>query len=153
MKKVFSTILIALFLISTLSIVFGAEYGTKAEAEAMVKKAIAYIKEHGKEKAFAEISNPKGKFVDRDLYVTVYDFNGKCLAHGGNPKMVGKNMIDLKDPDGKPIVREKVELARTKDSFWQNYKFSNPVTKKIEQKSMYIERYGDLIVGCGAYKK
>ena len=153
MKKVLAIGLMLFFFLGTAVAAFAAEYGTKAEAEAMVKKAIAYIKEHGKEKAFAEISNPKGKFVDRDLYVTVYDFNGKCLAHGGNPKMVGKNMIDLKDPDGKPLVREKVELARTKDRFWQEYKFNNPVTKKIEPKSMYIERYGDLIVGCGAYKK
>ena len=66
---------------------FAAEFGTPAEAEAMVKKAVAEIKANGKDKAFAEFNNPKGKFTDRDLYITVYDMNGKCLSHGANPKM------------------------------------------------------------------
>ena len=130
-----------------------AEFGTAAEAEAMVKKAAAYIKANGKEKGFAEISSPQSQFKDRDLYVTVYDLNGKCLAHGQNPKMAGKDMIELKDPDGKAFVKERVELAKTKDKFWQDYKFTNPVTKKVEPKAMYIEKHGDLLIGCGIYKK
>ena len=130
-----------------------AEFGTAAEAEAMVKKAAAYIKANGKEKAFAEINNSKGPFTDRDLYVVVYDLNGKCLAHGQNPKMAGKDLIDLKDPDGKAFVKERVEMAKSKEKFWQDYKFPNPLSKKVEPKSMYLEKHGDLMVGCGIYKK
>ncbi len=129
------------------------EFGTAAEAEAMVKKAAASIKANGKEKGFAEISNPQGPFKDRDLYVVVYDLNGKCLAHGQNPKMAGKDMIELRDPDGKAFVKERVDLAKTKDKFWQDYKFTNPVTKKVEPKAMYIEKHGDLLIGSGIYKK
>lgn len=89
-----------------------------------------------------------------DLYVVVYDLNGKCLAHGQNPKfLVGKDLIGMKDPDGKAYVKERVELAKTKSQFWQDYKFSNPLTKKIEPKSMYMERMGNFLVGCGVYKK
>jgi cytochrome c len=130
-----------------------AEHGTAAEAEAMVKKAAAFIKANGKDKGFAEISNPQGQFRDRDLYVVVYDLNGKCLAHGQNPKMAGKDMIELRDPDGKAFVKERVELAKSKDKFWQDYKFTNPLTKKVEPKSMYIEKQGDILIGCGIYKK
>jgi signal transduction histidine kinase len=126
--------------------------GTPNEAVAMVKKASAFIKANGREKAFAEFNNPKGLFVDRDLYVTVYDINGVCLAHGFNPKMVGKNMIDLKDPDGKAFIRERSELAKTKDQFWIDYKYINPTTKQIGKKSMYTEKVGDLLVSCGVYK-
>jgi signal transduction histidine kinase len=135
------------------SIAFAAEFGTAAEAEAMVKKAVQLIKTEGKEKAFAAFCDLKGKFVDRDLYITVYDLNGKCLAHGANPKMVGKDLIDLKDPDGKPFVKERVEMSKTKDKFWLDYKFTNPISKKIEPKSMYSEKVGDIIVNCGIYKK
>lgn len=53
------------------SVSIAAEFGTAAEAEAMVKKAVAFIKSQGKDKAFAEISNPKGKFIDRDLYIFI----------------------------------------------------------------------------------
>ncbi len=124
----------------------------KADAEAMVKKAVSYFKANGKEKAFAEFSNTKGKFIDGDLYIFVYDMNGQCLAHGGNPKMVGKELIDLKDADGKAFVKERIELAQAKGSGWQNYKWSNPVTKRIEEKTAYIEKVDDCIIGCGAYK-
>src|SRR5512133_226796 len=89
--------------------------GTPEQAVAMVKKAGAYLKANGKQNAFAEISNPKGRFVDRDLYVTVYDMDGTCLAHGFNQKMVGKNMLDLKDPDGKAFIKERSEQAKTRD--------------------------------------
>lgn len=135
------------------SLARAAEFGTAAEAEAMVKKAAAYIKANGKDKGYAEISNPQGQFKDRDLYVVVYDLNGKCLAHGQNPKMAGKDLIEMKDPDGKAFVKERVELAKTKDKFWQDYKFTNPVSKKVEPKSMYMEKHGDLLIGCGIYKK
>jgi signal transduction histidine kinase len=66
--------------------------------------------------------------------------------------MVGKNMIDLKDPDGKPFVKERIDLAKTKDSFWLEYKFVNPLSKQIEQKSQYVEKMGDILVNCGIYK-
>jgi cytochrome c len=51
---------------------------------AMVKKGIAFIKANGTEKGYAEISNKKGQFIDRDLYLVVYGLDGKCLAHGAN---------------------------------------------------------------------
>ncbi len=127
--------------------------GSKEEAVAMVKKAIEYIKSNGNEKAFEEISNPKGKFVDRDLYVVVYDMNAKCLAHGQKKSMVGKELIDLKDTDGKEFMKERIDLMKKQATAWQDYKFMNPVSKKIEPKTMYLERSGDMIVGCGIYKK
>jgi cytochrome c len=129
------------------------DQGTKDEAVAMVKKAIEFIKANGNEKAFEEISNPKGKFVDRDLYVVVYDMNAKCLAHGQKASMVGKELIDFKDTDGKEFYKERVELMKKQATAWQDYKFMNPVSKEIEPKSMYLERTGDLIVGCGVYSK
>jgi len=134
------------------SAAYGADKGTPAEAEALVKKAIAFIKANGKDKAFAEFSNSKGQFIDRDLYVFVYDMDGRVLAHGQNARMVGKDMSDATDPSGKAYVKERIELAKTKGKGWQNYKFSNPLTKKIEDKTAYIEKIDDFIVGSGAYK-
>ena len=129
-----------------------ADHGTAAEAQAMVAKAIEFMKKNGREKGYAEISNLKGQFVDRDLYVVVYDLNGKVLAHGANAKMIGKDLIDMRDTDGKYFVKERVEIAKGKGSGWQDYKFMNPVSRKIEPKSMYLQRYEDVIVGCGIYK-
>jgi signal transduction histidine kinase len=129
-----------------------AANATPAEATAMVKKGVAFIKANGKDKGYAEISNKNGEFVDRDLYLVVYGLDGTVRAHGANEKMVGKNLIELKDIDGKPFVKERVEMAQAKGTFWQDYKFTNPVTKKIEPKSMYCEKLDDAVVCGGVYK-
>jgi cytochrome c len=129
-----------------------ADQGTAAEAEAMVKKAVAYIKANGPEKSYEEFTNGKS-FKDRDLYIIVYDLNGKNLAQGANPKLVGKDLIGLKDPDGKPLIQMFIDLAKTKGKGWvEGYKFLNPVSQKMEGKAMYLERVGDTLVGCGIYK-
>jgi len=125
---------------------------TKDEAVAMVKKAVAYIKAEGPDKAYPAISNPTGEFVDRDLYIVVYGLDGVVLAHGANAKRIGTNQIDDKDPDGKAFVKERVELAATHPSFWQTYKFMNPVTHKVEPKEMYCERLDQTVVCGGVYQ-
>ena len=153
MKRIITVICMAVFMMTVGGVAVAAEFGTQPEAEAMVKKAIAEVKAVGKDKALAEISNPKGKFIDRDLYIFVYDMNGKCVGHGFNQKMIGKDLKEMKDPDGKFYVKERIEIAKTKGSGWQDYKFTNPTSKKLENKTAYIEKYEDVIVGCGAYKK
>ncbi len=125
---------------------------TKEEAVAMVKRAVTYIKSDGAEKAYPEISNRTGRFVKDDLYVVVYQLDGKVLAHGANQKFVGKDMIDAQDVDGKLYVKERVELAAKQPSFWQDYKFVNPVSKKVEPKQMYCEKVDNTAVCAGIYK-
>jgi cytochrome c len=128
-----------------------SDFATRDEAVSMVKKGVAYIKGNGKEKGYAEISNKKGRFNDRDLYLVVYGLDGTVFAHGANEKQVGHNLIELKDIDGKAFVRERVEMAQKQPSFWQQYKFNDPVTHKIEPKQMYCERLDDVVVCGGVY--
>lgn len=129
-----------------------AERVTPKEAEAMVKKGVAYIKATPRDKAMADITDNKGQFVDRELYLTVYKMDGTAMAHGANAKFVGKNMIDLRDGNGKEHIRERMEMVKTKSSFWQDFTFLNPVNKKIEPKQMYCEKADDLVVCGGIYK-
>jgi cytochrome c len=152
MKRVFSFVAaVALALFSFNALATDAERGTTQEAEAMVKKAIVYYKKNGKEKSMAEFSKNPGPFVDRDLYVTVYTMNADALSHI-NAKMVGKNMMDLRDADGKYHIKERMEAAQKGTSGWQDFKFYNPVSKKIEPKRMYWEKYDNLVFAAGAYK-
>jgi len=143
---------VALALLSLQPALADGERATKEQAQAMVKKAVAFIKANGADKAYTEFDKRDGQFVDRDLYVVTYDLTGKCLAHGGNIKFVGKDLIDTEDADGKAFVKERVELAKTKESFWQDYKFADPTTKKIEPKETYCERLNDTVVCAGVYK-
>lgn len=151
MRKVIQAICFIVVMLAS-TVAFSGERGTAEEAVAMVQKAIAYLKANGREKTFAEVNNPKGQFVDRDLYIAINDMNAKNLAHGGNPKIIGRDLIDLRDADGKYPMRERIEMIKVKGKGWQDYKFVNPVTKQIEMKSMYSERYEDLIISCGVYK-
>lgn len=126
---------------------------TAEEAVALVKEAAVYIHKNGKEKAFAEFNNPKGHFVNGELYIVATGLNGVVLANGANSKMVGKNIRDIKDGDGKLFVQEMVKVASTKGSGWVDFHWPNPVTQAIESKTVYIERVDDLMLGGGIYKK
>jgi signal transduction histidine kinase len=150
LKTVGCAIASALFAAAPASAV---EVASRDDAVAMVKRAIDFIRLNGKDKAYAEISDKRGRFQDRDLYLVVYDLDGVVQAHGANERMIGRNLIDLKDVEGRPFVQERVELARSKSVFWQDYKFTNPVTKAVEPKQMYCERLREAIVCGGIYKR
>lgn len=128
-----------------------AERATLDEAKAIVKKARAYMREVGTEKAFAEFSNPKGRFVDRELYVFVNDKTGVNLAHGGNAKLIGKNLMELRDTDGIYMTKQFFVVA-SKGGGTVDYKFLNPVTKEIEPKTAYVEMEGEYLVGSGIFR-
>ncbi|MFZ2651881.1 MAG: cache domain-containing protein [Burkholderiaceae bacterium] len=127
------------------------EGATAEQATAMVKRGVAFIKANGNDKGYAEISSKATAFKDRDLYLVVYGLDGTVRAHGANEKMIGRNLIELKDVDGKAFVKERVELGSSKGNFWQNYKFTNPMNRKIEAKRMYCERLDDTVVCGGIY--
>lgn len=122
-----------------------------ADAVALVKRAVQAIRKEGAVKAYTRISDQSGPFANRDLYVVVTSMDGTLLASGANARIVGKNLLDLKDIDGKPFVRERVELARTQPSFWQHYQYMRPATGRIEPKHVYCERLNESVVCSGIY--
>lgn len=132
---------------------FAEDHATKDEATAMVKKAVALIKSAGPDKAYAQIDDKaNADFHAKDLYVMVYSLDGKCLAHGANPKLIGKDLSDAQDADGVYYVKDRMKLAQSKPDFWQDYKFPNPVSHKIEAKTTYCERVDNTAVCGGVYK-
>lgn len=137
----------------TLSSAFAQESrATRTDAERMVRKGVEFLKKNGKEKATKEITAPSRTFVDRDLYLVIYDTSGNCVAHGQNSRQAGMSLIDAKDADGKLFVKERVDLAKSQGKFWQDYKFTDPLSKKVLPKQMYCEKEGDMIVCGGVYK-
>jgi len=123
----------------------------KAQAVAMVKRGIAYIKAHGNDEAYAAFTGRKGEFRDAQHYLVVYRLDGMVLAHGQNRKMVGKNLIYLRDVNGDPFIRKTVDLAQEREAFWMNHKFTNPATRKVAPMQMYCERLEQSVICSGHF--
>jgi signal transduction histidine kinase len=122
------------------------------DAQALVKKASAYIKANGIEKACADFADTSKGFRPNGAYVYVHDIRAKMVCNPGSPRTEGKEMIEVKDMDGKYFNKEMVSLATTKGSGFVEYKWTNPATQKMQDKKSYIERQGEYIVGSGFYK-
>ena len=123
--------------------------GTPVEAQALLDKAAKAMGE-GEAKALAAFNDPKGGFVDRDLYVFCFDAGGKITAHR-DAKMVGVDATTLKDPDGKEIGKAMMETAK-KGGGTVEYRWPNPVSQKVEAKVSFIKKAGSQSCGVGAYK-
>lgn len=133
---------------------FAQERGTRDEAKALNDAAVAHIKKVGLDQAAKDFATDKAKWMPKDLYPFVQDFSGVMRFHL-NDKMIGKNFIDVKDASGKEFAKEMTNLAKSAKAVgWVDYEWSHPVTKKIEDKTSYIQRVpgAELFVGVGIYR-
>ena len=149
MKRMLSLLVIGPALLLA-PVAHAAGQATPDEAKAMAIKAAEYLKSVGPEKAFPEFDAKDGPWHDRELYVVVADDKGITLAHGTNPGLIGKSVIDLKDVDGKPFIHD---LMAVQDTGWISYRWQNPLTKAYEAKTMYVIHTGEDRVSVGAYAK
>lgn len=125
----------------------------RERAVKLVKRAIAYAEANGPERAFKEIQNPHGQFVEGERYIVVWNVNGVMQASPISQHFIGQDMTEHTDPYGKKYTRELLEIARTKGNGWVDYHLRNPAKDNVvEPKSLYIERHGDLVFGCGIYR-
>lgn len=151
--------LIVLIIVGTLLVPFpaeaGSEFGTKEEAVAMVQRVQEMFAEKGVDATFKAVDDKNDKeFHDRDLYAFVYDFKGVCVAHGARPALIGKNLLDIKDQDGKYLIRSMIDITKDGRTGWVDYKWPDPLTNKIEDKSAYVAKLGEgYWVGVGIYSR
>ena len=145
----------ALLLVTMLAAAFGhnaqaAEPEAK-DAIAMVEKTVEMLKKSSFDAVKAKIMAKDPELNKGELYSVMWGIDGTTLAHP-NPAVVGKNMTDVPDVDGKMFRREIIELGKGKGKGWVDYKYKNPVSGKTEPKTIYILRQGDYVVGAGIYK-
>jgi len=158
MSKLITLLFLAFTLVSTSCDVSAGErkQRTPNEVISLVHKASAYLKNHGREQALAEMNNPKGSLIDGELYLFVFNLNGDGinLVNTAFPTLVGKNLKNMRDPDGVHLIKEFLKVANSKEGKgWVDYKWPNRMNGNfVELKSSYIERSGDLLIGCGIPK-
>jgi methyl-accepting chemotaxis protein len=130
------------------------EFGNATEATALVQQGVAFLRSHGREALVAEVNKlKKGRFVDRDLYLSVWAEGGTVVGHGVNRRLWNVDWTDMKDSDGRRFVAEIMQLATQRGQGWMDYKWVHPVSKRILVKTAYFEKCGDTVVSCGFYKQ
>jgi signal transduction histidine kinase len=89
------------------------------------------------------------------------DFTGTHLTHPLRPELVGKNVIGFKDSNGKLVVKEFIEVAKTKGEGWVEYMYPKPAELKkpekeriLSKKISYVYRVPgtDMFVGAGVWE-
>ena len=126
---------------------FAQQHQTPDEAKALSDKAASHFKEVGVEQALADFSNPTAGYQNGDLFVVVYDHDGKIIATGV-PALLGRNATALKDADGVEFGKA---ILNAPNGSWVTYRMTNPAIKKIEKKTSYVNKVDDYTVFVGAY--
>jgi uncharacterized protein len=129
-----------------------AQFGTRDEAVALVKRVQDKFKKEGPEATFNAIN--AGLFNDRDLYPFVHTIDGTLhVANGAFPGIRGKNLHDMRDQNGKFTTQDFMRIATTPPYHgWSDFRWRNPKTNTIDEKSAWIERMGEYLIGVGIYK-
>ncbi len=123
------------------------------QARSMLWRAVHELKQDP-EAAIRTFNELNGGFIQDDLYVFVIDLDEQRMrANGALPRLIGKNVGDLRDADGKLFVQEMIRLSGEQDVAEVAYLWTNPVTRKTEKKISYVKRVGHHLVGVGAYTK
>ena len=135
-----------------LGVGYYAPRSTADDARKLLDAACAEVRKQGIAQAAARFNDTRGNFVRDDLYVFAVNLqSGRFEAHGMNPKWVGADATDLHDVEGKPLIREMLELAKTKGEGTVDYVWRNPVTNAVEKKRTFIRRENDSLIGVGFY--
>lgn len=128
-----------------------AQAGEKDVAVKLVGDAAAMAAKD-KAGAVAEMGNKAGRFVKGEVYVFAYDLNGVMVAHPINAKLVGKNLLEVPDADGKLFRKEIIAQVNASGSATVEYKYKNPQSGVVEDKVTFCKKAADLAVCAGYYK-
>lgn len=119
-----------------------------------VKNAVGQIEKNGTA-AFTLFHDSADSFIAKDAYIFVFDMNGIDLVNPAFPSLEGRNLLDLKDTQGKHLIHEMFEVVKTSGSGWVDYMWPKPGDSTPMQKSAYVSKakMGDqwVLVGSGVY--
>lgn len=119
-----------------------------------VENAVAELEKHGSA-ALSLFKDPAGPYRAKDAYLFIINSQGVELVNPAFPEYVGKNVLNLKDANGKLMIKEMLTVAKSKGTGWVDYMWPKPGVKKPTRKSTYVSKakLGNemVMVGCGVY--
>lgn len=132
---------------------FAESKPTMDEVKALTLKAAEMIDKSGVEGTVATF-NTDPAFKYGEVYVNVIDYDGVWLVYPPRPEGVGKSVLNVKDPDGKFLVKDIIATAKEKGEGWVEYRWLNPTSNKIEPKVTFVKHVPSqkVITYVGIYK-
>lgn len=138
-------------LAASITAVAAQQFGTAAEARAMLDRAVLEMKAN-EAAAIAKFSDKDNKnFRDRDLYVFCFRMNDGITTAHPNPLLVGTDFRNLKVKDD-PLGQRLFDEAKEGTVATVNYKFPKPGTTDPVPKETFVTRIGNQSCGIGYYK-
>jgi len=126
---------------------------SKKECIAKCEAAAKLVNEKGIDAAVAEINKKDGEFVSDVTYVFIQKMDGTMIGHPMKASLVGKNLIELKDSEGKEFFKDMINVAKESGSGWVDYMWPKPGEEKPSPKTSYVLKVNDeVFVGAGVYK-
>ena len=150
MKMVFRVLVAGIALFAAHSALADTR-ATPDQAKTLLAKAVEKIQKDGPEKAFAAFNDRAAGYKAKELYVFAFDLNGKYMASGANPALAGTQARNMKDAEGKYLVREMIKIAKNKGHGEVEYLWLNRRLNRMEKKHSFIQRVGEYFVGVGYY--
>jgi hypothetical protein len=140
---------------STLEISVGdvrLRQGTADQARQLVFDALVHIRTAGYEKAVSDFHDKTGVFIDRDLYIFIFNRAGYYVVHGAMPEKDGTDLRAIVGLDAVQLVTDAWTVCDLDEGGWVNYTITNPVTRGVQGKSSYVMPLDeDRLIGCGCY--
>lgn len=140
-----------LFVLALLGCCAAQAAPTEKDAVALAEKGAQFVRLYGKAEMILRINRHDPQFNHGALYLAMRDLRGITLAHP-TTALIGKNLLDVPDADGKLFRRDMLALAQGPGQGWVDYKFRNPSSGKVEAKRAYVLRVGDVALEAGIYQ-
>ena len=92
------------------------------------------------------------RFQGKD-YFFIIDKNTKCIMHPIKSSLDGRDLSNVKDPDGKFLFREMVNVSQRSGEGFVKYQWPKPGMDKPQPKISFIKTFSpwNWIVGTGIY--
>ncbi|MEY2683039.1 MAG: hypothetical protein RJA09_183 [Pseudomonadota bacterium] len=126
--------------------------GTADEAYDLVQKALAHIQSVGYSRASEDFYDKNGPFIDRDLYIFVFDREGVYRVMGMDKARTNTRLHDAPGLDADKLLADAWYRADNGGG-WVEYNIINLQTGVVRAKSSYVAALDDqMLIGCGAYR-
>jgi len=114
---------------------------------ALVEQGAAFLRAQGRAELIRRINARDPLFRRGLLTLHMRDARtGVTLADPLHPSLIGLDLLDVPDADGRAYRRDILALAAGRGQGWVGHAYKNPADGRIQAWSDYVLRVGDVVL-------